>query len=109
MTETLLEGWSETEQSIAKQAFERAYGRSIDQLVLAVRTRSETLRSSEDVWALHDFLSIERHTIEGRFDFRLDGILFVFASLVKDELLHLEELGGLAPDKLAKIAAMARF
>lgn len=109
MTSTLLEGWSENEQSIAKQAFERAYSRSIDQLIKAVRARSETLRSPEDAWALHDFLSIERHTIEGRFDFRLDGILFVFASLVKDELLCLEELEGLAPDKLAKIGAMSRF
>ena len=109
MEQTILEGWSETEQSIAKQAFERAYSRSIDQLIMAVRTRSEALHSSDDVWALHDFLSIERHTIEGRFDFRLDGILFVFASLVKDELLHLKDLEGLAPDKLAKITAMARF
>ena len=61
------------------------------------------------IWALHDFLSIERHSIEGRFDFRLEGILFVFASLVKDELLQLQELEGLTADKLAKISAMSRF
>jgi hypothetical protein len=33
----------------------------------------------------------------------------VFASLVKDELLHLQELDGLEADKLAKVAAMSRF
>jgi hypothetical protein len=109
MVETLLDGWSDAEQLVAKQAFERAYGRAIAQLIESVQTRSETLKSAEAVWELHDFLSIERHRMEGRFDFRLDGILFVFASLVKEHLLQLAELQGLTADKLAKIAAMARF
>jgi hypothetical protein len=47
--------------------------------------------------------------IEGRFDFRLDGILFVFASLVKDGLLQFDELQGLDAEKMGKITAMARF
>jgi hypothetical protein len=33
----------------------------------------------------------------------------VFAGLVKDELLRLEELAGLEREKLSKITAMARF
>ena len=109
MREAVLEGWTQGEQTIARDAFDRAYTRSIEQLVLAVRTRSESLDSAERVWELHDFLSIERHTIEGRFDFRPEGILFVFAGLVKDSLLHMDELAGLDAGKLAKIAAMARF
>lgn len=109
MAETLVEGWSEAEQAIAKQAFDRAYGRAIEQLIQTIQHRSSALSSAEAVWELHDFLSIERHTVEGRFDFRLEGILFVFASLVKDDLLQLDELQGLTADKLAKIAAMARF
>ena len=109
MAETLVEGWSEAEQAIAKQAFDRAYGRAIEQLIQTVQNRSSALSSAEAVWELHDFLSIERHTVEGRFDFRLEGILFVFASLVKDDLLQLDELQGLTADKLAKIVAMARF
>jgi hypothetical protein len=36
-------------------------------------------------------------------------LLFVFASLVKDQLLQVDELQGLSEDKLAKISAMARF
>lgn len=109
MADVVLEGWTDHEQSVARAAFDRAYGRAIERLVQAVRARSAALSSADTVWALHDFLSIERHTIEGRFDFRLDGILFVFASLVKEELLRLEELAGLDNDKLSKITAMARF
>lgn len=107
--ETMLEGWTEPEQAVARAAFDRAYGRAVDQLVAAVQDRAAALNSAENVWQLHDFLSIERHTIEGRFDFRLDGILFVFASLVKESLLQIDELAGLDAEKLAKITAMSRF
>jgi hypothetical protein len=109
MGDAMLDGWSDSEQSVARQAFNTAYTRAIEQLISSVQSKATTLTSAESVWELHDYLSIERHTIEGRFDFRLDGILFVFASLVKDSLLQLTELDGLAADKLAKISAMSRF
>jgi len=109
MATTTTEGWTDNEQRVARQAFDLAYGRAIQELVQTVQQRAGSLSTPEQVWALHDFLSIERHTMEGRFDFRLDGILFVFASLVKDKLLQLTELDGLAADKLAKINAMSRF
>lgn len=108
MAETVV-GWSETEQHLARQAFEQAYVRAIAQLIATLQSRASTLSSADSVWDLHDFLSIERHTIEGRFAFQLDGILFVFASLVKEGLLQLDELNGLDEEKLAKISAMSRF
>lgn len=109
MNDARVEGWTDSEMAVARQAFDRAYGRAVDQLVLAVRIRATSLSSAQTIWELHDFLSIQRHTMEGRFDFQLDGILFVFASLVKDKLLVLDELSGLGEEKLAKISAMARF
>ncbi|MFM7313295.1 MAG: hypothetical protein ACKO0M_09030 [Cyanobium sp.] len=109
MSSTVVDTWSDTEQAIARTAFEKAYARAVSRLVASVQTQAAGLSDAHSVWALHDFLSIERHTIEGRFDFRLDGILFVFASLVKDQLLQLDELDGLSADKLAKVTAMSRF
>jgi hypothetical protein len=35
--------------------------------------------------------------------------LFVFASLVKEGLLQVDELAGLDEEKLAKVKAMSRF
>ena len=107
--ETTLEGWTDAEQTIAKDAFDRAYQRAIEQLIQRVKSSVNALENADGVWQLHDSLSIERHTIEGRFDFRLQGILFVFASLVKEGLLDLDELSGLESQKLAKITAMSRF
>lgn len=109
MLETMPQGWTELEQSVARKAFDVAYCRAVEKLMAIVRDKAGTLDSAEAVWQLHDFLSIERHTIEGRFDFRLDGILFVFASLVKDSLLQTDELAGLDSEKLAKILAMSKF
>ena len=101
--------WSVEEQSVAQQAFASAQQRAIEGLIHAVRLQAGGLDSVESLWQLHDFLSIQRHAMEGRFDFRLDGILFVFAGLVKDGLLAIDELAGLEADKLAKIRAMAQF
>jgi hypothetical protein len=109
MSNSVVDTWSDAEQGIARTAFETAYSRAVTRLVASVQTQASSLSDASSVWALHDFLSIERHTIEGRFDFRLDGILFVFASMVKDQLLQLEELEGLTADKLAKVSAMSRF
>lgn len=109
MIDTMLEGWTETEQGVARSAFSRAYERAVEQLLQQVQSRATELTSADSLWQLHDYLSIQRHTMEGRFDFRLDGILFVFASLVKDSLLQMDELVGLDAEKLAKISAMSQF
>jgi hypothetical protein len=47
--------------------------------------------------------------MDGRYDFRFATLLFVFANLVKDGLLSLEDLKGLSADKIAKISAMSRM
>lgn len=105
----LLEGWSEQEQDVARQVFEQVYQRTIVRLIADLQEKASALSSAEAVWQLHDFLSIERHRIEGRFSFEGQGVLFVLASFVKDDLLQLDELTGLDADKLAKISAMSRF
>jgi len=101
--------WTELEQRIARTAFDNAHGRAIASLINEFQLQAALVDSSAALWQLHDYLSIQRHRIEGRFDFRPQPILFLFASLVKDKLLDLAELEGLADAKLAKIRAMAQF
>jgi hypothetical protein len=107
--ETTLADWTEQEQAVARDAFERAYSRAVAGLIAAIQLQANQLSGADQVWQLHDFLSIQRHVIEGRFDFRYDGLLFTFASLMKEGLLQPEELQGLDAEKLGKITAMARF
>jgi hypothetical protein len=101
--------WTDHELTVAREVFERAHGRAVHALIASVRSHADQLDSVESLWQLHDFLSIQRHRIEGRFDFRLEGILFVFAGLVKEGLLEPAELQELDDEKRAKIMAMARF
>lgn len=107
--ETNLTGWTEQEQAVGKAALDRAQTRTIERLIADVHRQVIELTSADQIWQLHDFLSIQRHGIEGRFEFRQESILFVFASLVKEGFLNLDELQGLDAEKLAKIMAMSRF
>jgi hypothetical protein len=58
---------------------------------------------------LHDFLSARRHEIDGKYDYRYSVLIFVFAGLVKEGWLNIDELEGLQKDKLTKVAALARM
>lgn len=109
MAQSTLSVWTPQEQAIAREAFDRAQHRAVNDLISKVKGHASGVGSVEALWQLHDFLSTQRHDMEGRFDFRLEGILFVFASFVKDGLLSVEELDGLEGEKLAKIKAMALF
>lgn len=102
-------GWSEIEEKIARKAFEKAYEREINALIEEVRERGSKLAELDQVWHLHDFLSARRHDIDGKYDYRYSVLIFVFARLLQEGWLNLDELKGLEPDKLTKITALARM
>jgi hypothetical protein len=101
--------WSKTEKRVAQEAFERAFKREIDELIKEVREKSSAIVELDDMWSLHDFLSAKRHEIDGKYDYRYSALIFVFAELIKEGWLHLNELEGLSTDKLTKIAALTRM
>jgi hypothetical protein len=101
--------WTQTEENIARRAFDIAYKREISAIIDTVRYRANNLSEIDEMWQLHDFLSVKRHEIDGRYDYRLPMLVFVFAGLIKDGWLSISELEGLNADKLAKIMALARM
>lgn len=101
--------WSKTEQQVAKEAFEKAYEREIAALIEEVRAQASAIAKLDDMWRLHDFLSARRHDIDGKYDYSYSVLLFIFAQLVKEGWLHLDELKGLQTDKLSKVAALSRM
>ncbi len=101
--------WSETEKKIAQQAFKDAYQREISFLMQEVRDRAGEIADPDDMWLLHDFLSAQRHNLDGKYDEREASLIFVFAQLLKEGWLKREELVGLDDQKRAKIAALARM
>jgi Photoprotection regulator fluorescence recovery protein len=101
--------WSQTEQKVAKEAFEKAYAREIAALIQEVRAQASAIAELDDMWCLHDFLSARRHDLDGKYDYSYSVLIFIFAQLVKEGWLHLDELKGLETDKLSKVAALARM
>ena len=101
--------WTDVEKQIARTAFDRAYKREIEALLEQVREEASTLVEVGDLWRLHDFLSAKRHAVEGKYDYQYPALLFVFAGLLKEGWLHLNELEGLDKDKLSKVAALSRM
>ncbi|MCU0536981.1 MAG: hypothetical protein MUD14_24090 [Hydrococcus sp. Prado102] len=101
--------WSKIEREIAQEAFERAYQREIKALIEQVREQASAIAQLEDMWHLHDFLSARRHEVDGKYDYQYSMLVFIFARLVKEGWLHLNELEGLDKSKIAKIVALARM
>ncbi len=101
--------WTDIEKKIARTAFDQAYKREVEALLKQVREEASRLVELSDLWRLHDFLSARRHEVEGKYDYQYSVLLFVFAGLVKEGWLHLNELEGLSKDKLAKITSLARM
>lgn len=101
--------WSKTEKEIAQAAFKKAYEREIEAAIKEVRERANAIVEPGNLWQLHDFLSAKRHALDGKYDYRYTVLVFVFAQLIKEGWLHLNELEGLEPDKLTKVAALTRM
>ncbi|PHJ55991.1 hypothetical protein VF14_34910 [Nostoc linckia z18] len=101
--------WSTAEKQLAQTVFKRAYEREISALIEEVRDRASAIAEIDDMWRLHDFLSARRHDIDGKYDYRYSVLIFVFARLVKEGWLALDELNELDKDKITKVAALARM
>jgi hypothetical protein len=101
--------WSAIEQQVAKFAFEKAYKREMTALLEAVRERSSSIVELEDIWHLNDLLNAKRHELDGKYEYEYSALIFVFAKLVKEGWLTIDELEGLESEKRAKISALARM
>tara|TARA_B100000902_G_scaffold153900_1_gene150396 strand:+ start:335 stop:655 length:321 start_codon:yes stop_codon:yes gene_type:complete len=101
--------WTSEEELVARQAFELGKQRSVESLIQTLRDQSQKLDTPESIWSLHDFLSTERYQYEGRMEFDFSNILFSLADMIKQKLIHYDDLNGLNQLKLSKIKAMSMF
>jgi hypothetical protein len=108
MTNVTNTDWSEIEKKVAQAAFEKAYERETHALIKEVRSQANAIADLSDMWRLHDFLSARRHEIDGKYDYNYSALIFVFAKLIQQGWLNLDELNGVSKDKLTKIVALTR-
>ena len=101
--------WSKTEKKKARETFEKAYRRECAELARKIRVKAKELSGPDDIWRLHDFLTKERRELYHKYDYRYSVLIFVFATLIKEGWLSLEELDGVGEDKTSQIAALLDF
>ena len=101
--------WSNAEREIAHKALETAFQRESDMMVSLIREQSSKISCLDDLWKLHDFLSARRHDIDGKYDDSQSMFVFVFARLIKEGWLTLDELDGLDRAKVSKVSLMTRM
>ena len=95
--------WSKEEKKTARKAFDLAYERECTDLIKKIQSKAEKLSAPEDIWNLHDFMTKEIRNIGKTYDYRYSVLLRVFAQLIRDEWLDINELEGLSEDKLNRI------
>lgn len=107
--EGIKNGWSLPEQEIARKAFDLAYKRETAELIKFVTEQAGSIVEVGDIWQLHDFLSVQRHNLDGKYDFRYPFLIMVFAQLIKEGWLQIQDLEGLDASKKAKISALSKM
>lgn len=100
--------WSKTEKQIARAAFDQALARECAQIIAGVREQAGTVQSMDDVWKLHDHLQELARELPRKYDYRYSQLDIVFARLINEGWLTIEELVGLDEDKLEPIRFMTR-
>jgi hypothetical protein len=104
-----VQDWSVRELEVVHVLFTRARLRDQERLIKELRQKMNLIDQIDEVWQLHDYLSIRRHQFEGKSQFKLESILFDLAEFLRDGLLKDSDLEELAPGKQAKIRSLAHM
>ena len=92
--------WSPREKAIARRAFDRALHQELDATIQEAKRRAERIKEPDELWALEHHLTRRRKEIDAKYEFKYSVVLLVLADLVREGRISLDELQGLAEDKL---------
>ena len=66
------------------------------------------MENPDDLWELEVFLSEKRQEIEQKYDYRSSALIFVFARLIAEGWLNIEDLNGIHEEKTNQIKQLAQ-
>ena len=95
--------WSKTEKKIARAAFDKAYLAECRAILEAVRAQADGMDDPRDVWKIEGYLERKDKDIRPKFDYRYSVLPMVFAWMIDDNLISLDDLDGLREDKIGLI------
>jgi hypothetical protein len=101
--------WSKPEKEIARKAYRAAYNKETMAIAENVRKMAAEINEPSDLWKIHDYLSEKRKETDEKYDYRYSVLIWVFARLIYDGWIRLEDLEGLSDAKLQKIRGVAEL
>ena len=101
--------WSEAEKKVARRAFDAAFKNECVALMKRLKGLTAKAEKPDDIWAIHDFLTEQRKTIDGKYDYRYSQLIVVFGRLLRERWIDDKDLEGLNEEKLNAIRLIASF
>lgn len=99
--------WSEAEKKVARRAFDSALKRECAAVVQNLKGLSIKAENPEDIWTIHDYLTEQRKTIYGKYDYRYSQLISVFGRVLREGWIDEKDLEGLDEEKRQAIHHIA--
>lgn len=100
--------WTKKEKTVARRAFENAYKKEFGEIIKKIREIANNASEPDDIWRLHDFLEEKREEINIKYDYRYSVLILVFARLLKEGWITVNDLKSLEQDKIDRIRHLGR-
>ena len=101
--------WSKSEKSIARQAFDKAYQVECQHLIKKLKEKTAKLEKPEDIWELQNYLDKREKEMAQKYDYRYSILVLVFAQLLKQGWIEINDLNGLDAEKIKQIESLVSY
>jgi hypothetical protein len=98
-----LDKWTKREKIVARRAFDNAYRKECKEIINKIREIANDASEPDDIWRLCDFLDEKSKEIGIKYDYRYSVLILVFARLLKEGWITVDDLEGLKEDKIERI------
>jgi len=101
--------WTAGEKKLARKVFDNAVQLELANFISEFKAKAIAVQNVEAIWHIKDWLDKREQEIDAEFDFRYSQIIRVFANLVHTGRLDLNELAGLAEEKVQAIKLISEL
>lgn len=95
--------WSDSEKKVARRAFDKAQEKECASIMAKLKDLAAKAVKPEDLWAVHDYLTEQRRSIDEKYDYRYSQLILVFSRLLREKWIEENDLQGLSDEKLQAI------
>ena len=102
-----MDKWSATERKVARKAFDSAFQKECSQVLSNVKKMAMDASKPPDLWDILRYLEERLKEVERKYDYRYGVLPYLFARLLNEGWISLEDIAGLGEDKIEHIRTMA--